>query len=58
MLIFFERKQYFGVYNSNNSKLTVANILNPKEFVKHCKDACTAKRVFSKIVGKEMKQNG
>ena len=56
MLIFFEHKQYFGVYNGNNSKLTVANILNPKEVVKHCKDTCTAKRVFGEIVGKEMKQ--
>lgn len=52
MLIFFERKQYFGVYNDNNCKLTVANILNPKEVVKHCNDKCTAKRVFDEIVGK------
>lgn len=58
MLIFFEHKQYFGVYNSKNSKLTVANLLNPKEFVKYCKDTRTAKRVFGEIVGKEMKQNG
>ena len=55
MLIFFEHKQYLGVYNGNNGKLTVANILNPKEVVKHCKDTSTAKRVFSEIVGKEMK---
>lgn len=55
MLIFFEHKQYLGVYNDNNCKLTVANILNPKEFVKHCNNKRTAKRVFDNIVGKEMK---
>lgn len=55
MLIFFEHKQYFGVYNDNNDKLTVANILHPKEVVKHCNDKCIAKRMFDEIVEKEVK---
>ena len=55
MLIFFERKHYFGVYNDNNATLTVANILHPKEVVKNCSDKCTAKRMFDEIVEKEVK---
>ncbi len=55
MLIFFEHKQYFGVYNDNNGKLTVANILRPKEFVKHCNDKGMAKRMFDEIVEREVK---
>ena len=55
MLIFFEHKQYFGVYNDNNGKLTVANILHPKEFVKHCNDKGMAKRMFDEIVEREVK---
>lgn len=55
MLMFFEHKQYFGVYNDNNGKLTVANILRPKEFVKHCSDKCMAKRMFDEIVKKGCK---
>lgn len=50
MLMFFEHKQYFGVYNDNNGKLTVANILCPKEFVKNCNNKGMAKRMFDEIV--------
>lgn len=50
----FEHKQYFGVYNDNNDKLTVANILHPKEVVMHCNDKRMAKRMFDEIVEKEV----
>lgn len=56
MLIFFEHKQYFGVYNDNNDKLTVANILNPKEVVKRCNDKCMAKIMFDEIVERRCKK--
>jgi hypothetical protein len=42
------------VNNVNNDKLTVANILHPKEFVKHCNDKDMAKRMFDEIVEKEV----
>lgn len=55
MLMFFKHKQYFGVYNNNNGKLTVANILHPKEVVKNCSDKYTAQRMFDEIVEKGVK---
>ena len=57
MIMFFELKQYFGVYNDNNGKLTVANILHPKEVVKHCNDKCMANRMFGEIVERRCKND-